>query len=145
MGEASGIDRFLCQSLLDCSRARLELYVDDPVLACRGTQLEIKLNFVIFLTSLRSLGFDLAFHKGQMGSAVIWIGACITTRWDEIIVGVKQQMLVDISRLLTEAEQSNTYAIKGLRALAGKCLHVSSLVPTLKLFLSSLCAALSST
>eukprot|EP00971_Amphidinium_carterae_P095166 1882706-Amphidinium_carterae.3 len=53
----------------------------------RGTQLEIKLNFAIFITALRSLGFDLVFYKAQMGSVVIWIGACITTRRDEIIAG----------------------------------------------------------
>eukprot|EP00971_Amphidinium_carterae_P192724 3824607-Amphidinium_carterae.3 len=33
----------LCQGLFDSSRARLELYVDDPVLACSGSELEARL------------------------------------------------------------------------------------------------------
>eukprot|EP00971_Amphidinium_carterae_P025386 501021-Amphidinium_carterae.1 len=58
-----------------------------------GSQIEVKLNFAIFITALRCLGFDLAFHKGQLGGAVVWIGASLTAGLEEVVIGVKQQIL----------------------------------------------------
>eukprot|EP00971_Amphidinium_carterae_P094905 1877844-Amphidinium_carterae.1 len=76
---------------------------------------------------------------------VVWIGASLKIQAEEVLVSVKQQILVDIKRLIAEAELHNTYSIKNLRSLAGKCSHVASLVPTVKPLLTSLWGALTST
>ena len=47
--------------------ARLQIYVNDPILTAAGTRQERDHLFTLFLCALLVLGLDAAFHKAQRG------------------------------------------------------------------------------
>ena len=66
------------QALFCPSEARLEIYVDDPVVVLRGSPVQRTRNFTILLLWWLALGPDLSWNKIQRGNTVRWIGAEIS-------------------------------------------------------------------
>ena len=67
----------LTQGVLPGDRARLSMFVDDPLLAVRGPKRRRRRLAYILITVWSALGFPLAFRTGDFETKVAWIGALI--------------------------------------------------------------------
>ena len=110
---------------------KAETYVDDPLLAVRGSKQERARRLLITLVFWSALGARLALHKLHRGTTVPWIGAELqVTRG-----GVRVQL--DKARtesLLAKVEEAlgGRGLVKGLRSLAGELSWVAGLVPQVR-------------
>ena len=57
---------------------KLQVYVDDPSYAVRGTPAHCQMQVAHCILVWLTLGVRLAFKKGQLGPSVNWIGASST-------------------------------------------------------------------
>ena len=65
----------LAQAVSQPSRLRSQLYVDDPILACAGTEQSRTRSFARVVLVWLSLGARFAWQKATLGKSVEWIGA----------------------------------------------------------------------
>ena len=96
--------------------ARLQVYVDDPLLATKGTNSRRTLLTALFLACFVILGVKLAFPKAQRSTDVTWIGIDIKIR-DWIVEAVVPQdkldaLLVIIDQMLS----ANVVPLKEVRS-----------------------------
>ena len=61
----------MTQAMLDGTVARVNCYVDDPIIAIYATESERDRIATLVITLWRSLGFKLAFRKAQLGQLVV--------------------------------------------------------------------------
>ena len=125
-------------------RARLQLYVDDPVLAMRGWAAQLDVLVAKLVIVWRLLGFPLAFRKAARGPAVVWIGAHMAAERDKVVVSIPQDKLDDLLASVRGFLRSNVIAVKALRSFAGVASHVASLVYAWRPFLFEVWGALKS-
>ena len=55
-------------------QGRLQLYVDDPLLAVKGAKRQRRRAVVKFMVILSALGFPLAIAKAMYSKSLTWIG-----------------------------------------------------------------------
>ena len=68
-------------SVADPARFRMEVYVDDPLLASVGSTQQRTLTFTKSLLVLAVLGFPLAWAKASLGTSIVWrINRLVTNR-----------------------------------------------------------------
>ena len=95
-------------------RARLELYVDDPIIVTVG-DLAFRDNLcatVVALWAILCLGF--AFPKAQRGSAVVWVGASIQLLDTGVVLGLKDSCM-EVKALTAELGDANVAPLAKLR------------------------------
>jgi len=118
------------QALFDVSEARIEIYVDDPWTAWRGTPERIRLLKTRLLIWWLALGLDISWAKVQHGASVKWIGAQVSI---DGLATVSVALPGDYAAVV-EAEAQELLALpsaplKRVRNWAGKCAWASGFVP----------------
>ena len=76
----------LTQRTLDDSRSRLHIYLDDPIIAMRGSRKEVEIEVTLAVLMWRCMNVDLAFLKGQVGTAITWTGHDISINMQELSI-----------------------------------------------------------
>ena len=139
----------LTQAMFPIDTMRLNVYVDDPIMALRGTRACRDMNAAIILVLWSALGFSLSLRKAKRSSAVVWTSArfsVLETEDDFVLVAQTKPELIEDARSLTAALlQSNVVPCKQLRTLAAKVSHIGSLIFVLRPFAAELWAALHGT
>ena len=126
-------------------KARLQVYVDDPLLALRGTYARRRRLAARYLAILIVLGVRLAYHKAQLGDQVVWIGVEIRVAAWDVHASIPLQKLQDLLSIIETMEARNVILVKELHSLTGKCTNVATLFYMWRPFLTQLWAALSET
>ena len=134
----------LTQSLFTEGTLSLHCFVDDPIASIKGTKEEQELVVATIMATWEALNFELAYKKGQFGSSVVWIGGQLTASETGIRAEVKQSILDDIVADLIKFSSTNILSRTELRSFVGRSNHAAGLLVTLRPFLHSLWAALSS-
>ena len=67
----------LAQAVVGTRAARLQIFVDDPILVVAGDVGERQEMIGLFIFVLRFVNLKLAYHKGQYGQSVDWIGTTL--------------------------------------------------------------------
>ena len=81
----------------------LQCYVDDLILAVRGTKKHRERQAAIILLLWSELGLKLPWHKARRGTSIDWIGANFTyIKVDNVITGVSVTITEDKVDKLTE-------------------------------------------
>ena len=88
----SGVLR--CPAVPDAHRK--QVYVDDPVLALRGTPEATRQTAALAVLSWTVLGVALAMKKGQFGPSVDWIGASFRVVKDGIEATILESRLTEL-------------------------------------------------
>lgn len=104
--------------------ARLEVYVDDPWVAIRGTQEKIDNLIACLLVGWELLGFPIAYHKACQGP-------------------IPGEKLGEIRGMAEKFLEGNVIADKDLRSFTGKCMSIASVIHVWKPFITQFYAALS--
>lgn len=142
------------QSLFLPSEARLEIYVDDPFAAFKGTAEQRTWNLTILMLWWLSLGPDLSWAKAQRGSTVKWIGAEISidsTKAASVTLPSEfiGKLLANIRATMGAQDWTGysstivgTVDIADLRTLAGRASWAASIVPCFGAMLEPIWAVL---
>jgi hypothetical protein len=134
----------LTQSVLGLEAARISTYVDDPIVVARGSRFFRRKLFAITLGMWSALGLPIAFNKGVIGSSVTWTSAVFAPTHDQVTVSVKATLVAETMTMLAQFVSGNYILKKRLRQGIGKAMHIASLVPMVRPFISELYAALCS-
>ena len=86
----------LTQSLFSGATLCLRCFVDDPIAVLLGTLAERRAMMSAIILVWEALGFDLAYHKGQNGPSVVWIGGTISLTKDGVSWAIKPSIVFDI-------------------------------------------------
>jgi len=141
-GRLAAVTMRLTQSLFLPSELSLMCYVDDPLAALLGTEGVRKRNAALMVLVWESLGFKLAYAKGQLAQEVTWIGGTIRSEPNGVRAWVKESLVSDIKLELTRLMAGNVIPMKDLHSLVGKLGHAAGLLIIMRPFLDPLWAAL---
>ena len=109
----------LTQGMLDPSRGRLQVYVDDPLLTLRGSKPQ-RDRMIKVVMAWVCLGFGLAFAKGQRGSSITWIGAAYKLSRTDISVTIKKERCAELEDITAELSKSNITSINDPRVMPAR-------------------------
>ncbi len=132
----------LTQSLFKPTEVNLMCFVDDPLAALRGSELERNTHAAMIMLVWEALDFKLAYHKGQLAKTVTWIGGTLACEAAGVRASVKTAIVDDIKDDLRKFIKSNVISHKDLHSLVGKPGHCAGLLITMRPFLQPLWAAL---
>ena len=86
----------LTQSLFYGASLRVQCFVDDLIAFLLGTLAERRAMMSAMILVWEALGFDLAYHTGQNGSSVVWIGGTVSLTKDGVSGAIKPSIVSDI-------------------------------------------------
>ncbi|CAK0840195.1 unnamed protein product, partial [Prorocentrum cordatum] len=121
----------LAQSMFWPSEIHHHIYVDDPIIAARGLARQRDRCFAIVILTWPARGIQLAFKKAERGQEVDWVGAHLACRTDPepaIEVTAKQDIVDDVSQMVTTSRSSNIAPIKDVQSLVGKGNHIAGMI-----------------
>jgi len=134
------------QALFDVSEARIEIYVDDPWTAWRGSPERIRLLKTRLILWWLALGPDISWAKMQHGSSVKWIGAQVSVDGlSSVAVALPGEYAAALEAESRELLKLPSAHMKRVRQLAGKCAWASGFVPALGAMIAPLWAAIADT
>ena len=145
-GRLSAMIARLTQGVFDPTRARLHVYIDDPIVILRGVPSVLKTAKAKLILIWRSLGLDLAFRKGQAGSTVQWVGHSVhcDVGAGKVDASIKQEFMTDLADETEQLLRQHTVTFKRLRSYTGRVNHVCNLMLAWRPFTDQLWAALNS-
>ena len=126
--------------------ARLNVYVDDPIIALRGSKFRRDIHAAMIMIIWSALGFSLSLRKAKRASVATWTSVHFTVVASPddftVIAQTKPALVEDAWQLVKECMASNVVGRKTLRSLAGKVSHIGSLIFALRPFCADLWAAI---
>ena len=143
-GRTAALVGRLTQGMLGTKSSRVNVYVDDPILALGGTRAAREKMMTMVILVWSALGFNLSFAKGKRGRSVQWVSARYDI-WDGltgITVSLKKEIEDDVKVLTSKMLALNVVPAKSLRSYAGKISHIASVLSTWRPFLQEVWAAL---
>jgi hypothetical protein len=132
----------LTQSVVGYESCRISTYVDDPLTVATGTTEQRHRTFATILLIWSCLQLPLAMDKATLGAETTWTSAVFKTTPDCMTVRIKEALVTETMELLTAFMQSNMVRRKELRSCIGKVMHIASLIPTVRPFISQMYGAL---
>ena len=137
----------VAQGLFDFRELLLQLYVDDPLWAVRGTPAERRRRTVVLLLFWQAFGVPFSWVKSQIGEVVQWIGARLLAvnrgpRGRGIEVTVPADKGAALQEEIGRLSGGTVVPRRPLRQFAGRASFVAGLIPHLRPFLSGVWAAL---
>ena len=133
----------------DCTatvlEAKLQLYVDDPLLSAVGDDKRTRRLCVRFCVACLILGLELAFNKAQYSDTVVWIGVGLHVAERRVEATIPLAKITELLSIISEMLGVNVVTVKALRSFAGKAMNIASLLVVWRPFLAPCWAALSQT
>ena len=123
--------------------ARLQVYVDDPLLGLRGSDKRRRRLACRFCVCFIILGFQVAFTKAQLASTVVWIGVGLSVSPRRVEAFIPKEKLANLQDIIVDMLHTNVVPIKSVRSLAGKSMNIASLIAIWRPFLAPFWAVLS--
>ena len=132
----------MTSGMLQEHEARLQIYTDDPLLALYASPRRKRVIIASVVMLWLMMGFSLAYHKGQFGREVCWVGYDLKATHDGIEASIKAQFMKDFVEATTATGANNIIGKKALQSYAGRANHISNLLKAWRPFLDSFWAAL---
>ena len=128
------------------ARGCLQLYVDDSVLTCVGTDEEIETSFDIVLLWWLAMGIPLAWKKGSITEETEdhrWIGIMYSLTEHGALMRLPPDFLAELAILIEPLCSSHgVVALADLDSIIGKAARVAHVVPHARPFVAGLWGAL---
>ena len=143
-GRTAALIGRLTQGLLGTRLARVNIYVDDPILVIGGSKAQRDRMMAITILAWLGLGFNLSIQKGKRGSTVQWVSATYAIWPDRsgITISLKEEIETEVRELTETIMSSNVVSFKELRSYAGKVSHIAGVLMTWRPFLQEIWGAL---
>ena len=138
------LSAFVGRSLVSPAEARLQIYIDDPILTILVITERANLLICIVTMAWLIMGFDMAFHKAQKGPKVSWVGYEIEDTPASTFVKVKTEFTDELWKYTKGVMRKNVIGLKFLRSFTGRINHAANLMWVRRPFLDVLWAATAS-
>ena len=142
-GRLSALTGRITQGCFSPADLRLQIYADDPCAVVRGSMANRRRMVATVLMLWRCMGYTLAYHKGQLGRKLTWIGYQLELAEEFIRVSIKDAFMKDFLADTQAMSKTNLIRVRALRRFTGQANHISGLLFAWRPFLDSLWAALS--
>ena len=141
MGRPSSALARLWQSMI-MRDGSLQLYMDDPLFGVLGPANRRKGIIAMLLYTALAMGINLAFHKGERGLMVKWIGVAmeLNVREASFVLSVPKKVSVEILEKMRVWKGKGMISLRELRATTGKLSWVAGIVRRLRWAVSILYA-----
>ncbi|CAE7212170.1 unnamed protein product [Symbiodinium sp. CCMP2592] len=141
MGRLSAALARLWQSMIMRDGA-LQLYMDDPLFAILGPLNRRRGIIAMLLYTAMAMGINLAFHKGERGLRVKWIGIAMELNVSEatFTLSIPKKVAAEILEKIQEWKGKGMISLRELRATTGRLSWVAGIVPRLRWAVSILYA-----
>ena len=131
------------QSLFSAAEARLEIFVDDPWTAWRGTLEVRRTNMVTLLLWWSALGLGLSWKKIELGLEVRWIGADVYIKGKEFVgIAIPEKYCRELEKEASRMLGVRANPAREIRCLAGRASWAGGIVPCVASLLQPCWAAL---
>ena len=131
------------QSLFPLDAVRIEIYVDDPWTAFRGTHGEIRRNKVILMLWWIVVGPELSWAKIAHGQSLKWIGAQVTIVSSyEFMISLPDDYAPELATEALRLLGVSAPPLQDVRKLTGRCSWAAGFVPALGAMIAPLWAAI---
>eukprot|EP00435_Cladocopium_sp_Y103_P047858 s2395_g14.t1 len=122
--------------------ARVQTYVDDPLVTIRGTPERQRRLTAVVLIAWMIMGFPIAVHKATLSNKLTWIGVELSIMTGGVEAVVPQDKVIELSGMLEKMLQSNVVAKKTMRTVIGKAMSIASVLFCWRPFIQELYTAL---
>ena len=135
-GRIAALIMRLTAALVYAVPARLQCFVDDPLLLLAGTERTRRTTAITVILFWMAMGFDLNWGKGSYGPKAEWIGAILQpwtspTKQSGIAATMPLEKLQKLCRLVDELLKSPSVDRMALRQFTGLVSWIASLIPQL--------------
>ena len=123
---------------------RMQVFVDDPILAARGTRAHRRRSLCIALLFWLAMGMTLSWAKRQLGFKVIWIGVQIELSKEEVTLCIQIRM---VEKHLAECHEllgMKALPLRRLRSFVGGLTWMMTIITWLRAWLAPLWSAVAS-
>ena len=126
---AAMFTRFL-QSLLAKGEGVIQTYMDDPLILLAGTDARRNRTLALLLYSMWALGINIAYHKGERGLRVTWIGVVFELDLEREVLKltVSRKMANELHEKLKSWE-TGMISLRDLRATTGRLSWLAGILP----------------
>ena len=118
----------MAQALLPPSRGRIQTYLDDPLLALRGSRQERDGRLAMVLLTWTAVGAARSWKKGARGSQVQWIGVQIGWNWDGSDFFIPHAKTLELAEELEALIAGPVAKLADLRRVTGRNSWATSLL-----------------
>ena len=116
------------QATCSAKAARVNVYVDDPIILSKGSSAVRQLSVAKILIVWMALGMRIAWHKAQCGATVTWTSATFSVLGNSVVAKIKEEIVERIRQALLLFDTMNVIPEKALRKFTGRAVHVASLI-----------------
>ena len=133
-GRLSAAGVRMLQGFISALFFRSQVYWDDPLWLLVGTRRQRRASLALLLLTACALGFRVAWHKGERGQEITWIGVTIKIRWEDklVFLEVPANMIQEILSELENILEASMVGVRRLRSLSGRLSWISGVVPRLR-------------
>jgi hypothetical protein len=142
-GRLAALAARLAQAIFFPQELRMQVFVDDPVIAVAGTRDERYTLITMLLLFWAALGFRFSWKKGQLGATVQWIGAELALLPGGVRVALSERKTSEVLEALEKVEGSKgMISLTEAMSLIGKISWVASLIPLARPWVGQMYSAL---
>ena len=131
MGRLAAAFSRLWQAMLWRDKGGLQTYMDGPLLVLMGSREERRSHLAMLLYTAKAFGINLAFHKGERGLQLTWVGVRIEVRPEEenVVLTIPTKMIKEIRDKLKEWQSKGMVGLKEVRQLTGRLSWLAGILP----------------
>ncbi|CAE8718498.1 unnamed protein product [Polarella glacialis] len=130
-------------SLFECNELRIEVYVDDPLIASRGAEREATRKWLTLLLFWAAFGPDSPWNKASFGRSATWIGAKFDVPdGEDFSVEIPEKYAREMREEAEDLSSTRAADFNRMQKFVENGLWASGLVPIRRTMLSPLWAAM---
>ena len=129
------------QAIFDGDSLRLQIFVDDPFLAARGTRAIRRRHLAMALLFWLALGLVLSWKKRQMGAAVQWIGGELDITTERLTISIQRRFVEKMLKECLILLDLPAIPVKRMRSFVGGMSWMMCIILWMRAWLSPLWAA----
>ena len=128
MGRLASAFSRLWQAMLWRDKGGLQTYMDDPLVVLVGTREERRSLLAMLLYTAKAFGINLAFHKGERGLQLTWVGVRIEVRPEDatVVRTIPEKMVKELRDKLKEWQSKGMVS---LRQVTGRLSWLAGILP----------------
>jgi hypothetical protein len=119
----------LGQAILPPREGRLQLYIDDPILALRGNLDRRNQLLAMVLWLWTATGGSIAWHKVTRGWSAVWIGATLTWSPTTIQISIPEKAIVEVVARIDSILSGSVVPFETFRKLTGWVSWLAQVLP----------------
>ena len=131
MGRLAAAFSRLWQAMLWRDKGSLQTYMDDPLVVLMGSRGERRSLLAMLLYTAKAFGINLAFHKGERGLQLTWVGVRIEVRPEDEVVTlvIPDKMIKELRDKLKSWHGKGMIGLREVRQVTGRLSWLAGILP----------------